>query len=863
MDEEVGLPPLLMDMVQDKTLVTAAADATAEITADDQHQDEQDEKAVTMSPDTSTIASRSSVSNDACCTPDNTEHLSQQQVATTPPSSERALFSAMQSCPSGQKSKEHLHLESSRNIPVSREGSDVTESKDSGKATRRYQCDACGRLLSTSTSLERHMLTHTGQRPFPCPLCPICFTTNGNLLRHMKSCHEINHDVPSQAPQTSQTSGQLGLLEMSPATQALLSGALPFSQPILNISPDTSFNSPASEDRDDEKDREGSDAGMQDSSKYKPFLCTLCDKVFSTRTNCERHIRNRHSERTYSRTELVKMIKFIPKNSKESHAICKYCKKDFLSNKMLKHHLRSPYSSCRRKPFACQLCEATFSTRNNCIRHISNLHPERKADYKTLIVLNAPVPMGDNEYGMDMADDDGSPPTMAILSPGVMSSFSSHNAMDTSTDMGYAEDSRAESPEEASFSETFSPENHAMSFSPEGFVDDALDLTMGPLDLSLKKRNSPDDVRSSPTSWFARQDQCLKRGKNAVGLNFGGASRGKKSPMVSVSSLMQERAVPFRAMATNGGNGPMNEKAEGTEKNSRASKRPRPYICQYCGIGFTIRGNMYRHFRHKHPEHVSKRRQKRNLLSEDAAKQIDDVLDSVVSVDPPTNQPLHSLQSILRLKEEEPTSDVDEHLDVGRDDRMEEEGEDEGDFHVDVDDSDEMMNEEHRADGEGEGEESSEVNSEKAKEKANSYSMSPHVHACHECGRKFPWQSSLERHMYTHTGQKPYSCKWCPLKFSIKSNCERHCIRIHGKSFSGSDSGFTSNPDDKVPPPLTKKRSRSKAVQPFPYPCRECSLAFETMRDMELHMENNHIKRHYDDDRESVSSYGGSLCVDA
>ena len=118
-------------------------------------------------------------------------------------------------------------------------------------------------------------------------------------------------------------------------------------------------------------------------------------------------------------------------------------------------------------------------------------------------------------------------------------------------------------------------------------MDDALDLTMGPLDLSLKKRNSPEDVRSSPTSWFARQDQSVKRAKNGAGMSLGGASRGKKTPMVSVSSLMQERTVPFKSMVANGA---LSEKAEVAEKNSRASKRPRPYICQYCGIGFTIRG---------------------------------------------------------------------------------------------------------------------------------------------------------------------------------------------------------------------------------------------------------------------------------
>ena len=108
----------LLLRVLDKALVSGeGTDAAMAITADDEHRHDEDEKAVTMSPDTSTIASRSSVSNDACCTADNAEHLSHQQVATTP-SSPGAGFTAMQSSLSGQKSKEHLHLES-RNIPVS------------------------------------------------------------------------------------------------------------------------------------------------------------------------------------------------------------------------------------------------------------------------------------------------------------------------------------------------------------------------------------------------------------------------------------------------------------------------------------------------------------------------------------------------------------------------------------------------------------------------------------------------------------------------------------------------------------------------------------------------------------------------
>lgn len=66
------------------------------------------------------------------------------------------------------------------------------------------------------------------------------------------------------------------------------------------------------------------------------------------------------------------------------------------------------------------------------------------------------------------------------------------------------------------------------------------------------------------------------------------------------------------------------------------------------------------------------------------------------------------------------------------------------------------------------------------KGKKNSYSNSVQKITCPYCPRLFPWASSLQRHMLTHTGQKPYPCPKCDAFFSTKSNCERHLLRKHG-----------------------------------------------------------------------------------
>ncbi|KAI3355006.1 hypothetical protein L3Q82_004795 [Scortum barcoo] len=63
-----------------------------------------------------------------------------------------------------------------------------------------FICHICGKDKKCRSQLARHVIIHTGERPFPCDLCNARFNRHGNLQQHRKRMHGVGKEPAEEAP---------------------------------------------------------------------------------------------------------------------------------------------------------------------------------------------------------------------------------------------------------------------------------------------------------------------------------------------------------------------------------------------------------------------------------------------------------------------------------------------------------------------------------------------------------------------------------------------------------------------------------------------------------------------------------------
>ncbi|XP_068611687.1 transcription factor HIVEP3 [Brachionichthys hirsutus] len=132
-----------------------------------------------------------------------------QRADTTGPSGGSFLStgsSSMSSLPSTSSSRgEHGQLVPSQSIQEAHEGiSSPRKGEKKPPKPGKYVCTYCGRPCAKPSVLQKHIRSHTGERPYPCVPCGFSFKTKSNLYKHRKShAHRIKAGLASSRDEPS------------------------------------------------------------------------------------------------------------------------------------------------------------------------------------------------------------------------------------------------------------------------------------------------------------------------------------------------------------------------------------------------------------------------------------------------------------------------------------------------------------------------------------------------------------------------------------------------------------------------------------------------------------------------------------